>query len=63
MKIITQCDIQSVFMTKESCVITGKFGDEHQFKSDEVSWAHSIKPGMTYTKYEDGHQTLTVNEG
>nr|DAI94641.1 MAG TPA: hypothetical protein [Caudoviricetes sp.] len=50
-------------MTKEACVITGKFGEEHQFKSDEVSWAHSIKPGMTYTKYEDGHQTLTVNEG
>lgn len=63
MKIITQCDIQSVFMTKEVCVITGKFGEEHRFKSNDVSWAHQIKPGMTYTKYEDGHQTLTVNEG
>ncbi|HGM5299744.1 hypothetical protein [Serratia marcescens] len=63
MKIITQVDIQSVFMTKEDCVITGKYGEEHRFKSSEISWAHSIKPGMTYTKYEDGHQTLTVNEG
>ncbi|HHJ4165359.1 hypothetical protein [Klebsiella grimontii] len=62
MKVIAQIDIQSVFMAKDVCVITGKFGEEHRFKNSEISWAQSIKPGMTYTKYENGQQILTVNQ-
>ncbi|CNF18676.1 TPA: hypothetical protein ACTBC1_004503 [Yersinia enterocolitica] len=62
MKAIIQVRIQSILMTKEEVIISGENGEEHKFHTNEFSWAHSIKPGMIYTKWDTGNQTLTVEE-